>query len=107
MFLSAFRFRYPRGESYLDVIHRLEPVIFELERLRMPAVVVCHRAVMRCLMSYFLDLPHDEIPHLEIPMFVHYSNVHEGNFFISSAHVQFTLSLVSANPPRIMPPGTR
>jgi hypothetical protein len=62
------RFRYPRGESYLDVIHRLEPVIFELERLKVPAVVVCHRAVMRCLMSYFLDLPHNEIPHLDIPM---------------------------------------
>lgn len=25
-------FRYPRGESYLDLINRIEPIIFEIER---------------------------------------------------------------------------
>ena len=35
-------------------MHRLEPVIMELERQE-NVLVVCHQAVMRCLLAYFLD----------------------------------------------------
>jgi broad specificity phosphatase PhoE len=37
---DKLRYRYPRGESYFDVIQRLEPVIFELERATTPILVV-------------------------------------------------------------------
>ncbi|XP_057987570.1 6-phosphofructo-2-kinase/fructose-2,6-bisphosphatase isoform X3 [Hevea brasiliensis] len=40
---DKLRYRYPRGESYLDVIQRLEPVIIELERQRAPVVVISHQ----------------------------------------------------------------
>jgi hypothetical protein len=40
---DKLRYRYPRGESYLDVIQRLEPVIIELERQRSPVVVIAHQ----------------------------------------------------------------
>jgi broad specificity phosphatase PhoE len=43
------RYRYPRGESYEDLIERLEPVIFELERLRNPVLIVAHQATLRCM----------------------------------------------------------
>ena len=33
-------YRYPRGESYLDVIQRLDPLIHELERQTDPVVIV-------------------------------------------------------------------
>ena len=33
-------YRYPRGESYLDLIHRIEPIIFEIERSKVPVIVV-------------------------------------------------------------------
>ena len=33
-------YRYPRGESYLDLIHRIEPIIFEIERSKVPVLVV-------------------------------------------------------------------
>ena len=36
--------RYPAGESYLDVIQRLEPVIIEIEREREYVCVVAHQA---------------------------------------------------------------
>jgi 6-phosphofructo-2-kinase/fructose-2,6-biphosphatase len=39
---DKLRYRYPQGESYMDVIDRLEPVIFELERIKGPVLVVCH-----------------------------------------------------------------
>jgi broad specificity phosphatase PhoE len=36
-------YRYPRGESYLDVIARLEPIIMEMERHREPLLIVGHQ----------------------------------------------------------------
>ncbi|KAM0931277.1 hypothetical protein ACQ4PT_000348 [Festuca glaucescens] len=40
---DKLRYRHPRGESYLNVIQRLEPVIIELERQRSPVVVIAHQ----------------------------------------------------------------
>ncbi|KAA8591449.1 hypothetical protein FQN60_002392 [Etheostoma spectabile] len=42
--------------SYEDLVHRLEPVIMELERQE-NVLVICHQAVFRCLLAYFLDKP--------------------------------------------------
>lgn len=36
-------FRYPRGESYLDLVQRLEPVISEMEREGESIVIVSHQ----------------------------------------------------------------
>eukprot|EP00850_Spirogloea_muscicola_P020597 SM000221S06935 [mRNA] locus=s221:68947:74861:+ [translate_table: standard] len=66
--LDKLRYRYPRGESYLDVIQRLEPVIIELERQRSPVVVIAHQAVLRALYAYFMDKPLKEVPHIEMPL---------------------------------------
>jgi len=63
-----FDYRYPRGESYRDVIRRLEPVIVELERERSPVLVVAHQAVLRALYAYLMDRPPHECPHIEMPL---------------------------------------
>ncbi len=65
---NKFRYRYPRGESYADVIQRLEPVIVELESLRSPVLVVAHRAVLRALYGYLMGKPQDECPYLNVPL---------------------------------------
>ncbi|XP_057820148.1 6-phosphofructo-2-kinase/fructose-2,6-bisphosphatase isoform X2 [Cryptomeria japonica] len=65
---DKLRYRYPRGESYLDVIQRLEPVTVELERQRAPVVVIAHQAILRALYAYFADRPLEEVPHIEIPL---------------------------------------
>lgn len=65
---DKLRYRYPRGESYFDVITRLEPLIFEVERQKEPLLIVSHLAVLRCLYAYFLDLPMEEVPFLNIGM---------------------------------------
>ncbi|CAK9195327.1 unnamed protein product [Sphagnum troendelagicum] len=44
--VDKLRYCYPRGESYLDVLQRLEPVIVELERQRSPVVVIAHQVIM-------------------------------------------------------------
>ena len=60
-------YRYPGvgGESYLDVIERVKPIIIELERQRRSVVVVCHRAVFRCIHAYFMGTPVAELPYAE------------------------------------------
>jgi len=65
---DKFRYRYPRGESYEDVIQRLDPVIIELERERRPLLIVGHQAVLRALYAYLLDMPPDQCPHVSIPL---------------------------------------
>lgn len=65
---DKLRYRYPRGESYEDVISRLDPVIIELERQRDPVVVVSHQAVIRCLYAYFVERPPQECPHIDVPL---------------------------------------
>lgn len=56
---NVYSFRYPRGESYEDLVARLEPVIMELER-QGNVLLIAHQAVLRCLMAYFLDEPSSE-----------------------------------------------
>ncbi|HMJ10413.1 MAG TPA: 6-phosphofructo-2-kinase/fructose-2,6-bisphosphatase [Polyangiaceae bacterium] len=65
---DKFRYRYPRGESYGDVIQRLEPVIVELERQRVPVLVIGHQAVVRSLYGYLMGRPQDECPYLPVPL---------------------------------------
>ncbi|XP_039297021.1 6-phosphofructo-2-kinase/fructose-2,6-bisphosphatase-like isoform X2 [Nilaparvata lugens] len=64
---AKFTYRYPRGESYEDLVARLEPVIMELER-QGNVLVVSHQAVLRCLLAYFLDKSADELPYLHVPL---------------------------------------
>uniref|UniRef100_A0A3Q1H9U7 6-phosphofructo-2-kinase domain-containing protein n=1 Tax=Anabas testudineus TaxID=64144 RepID=A0A3Q1H9U7_ANATE len=64
---DKYRYRYPKGESYEDLVQRLEPVIMELERQE-NILVICHQAVMRCLLAYFLDKTADELPYLKCPL---------------------------------------
>ena len=65
---DKFDYRYPRGESYRDVIRRLEPVIVELERERAPVLIVAHQAVLRALYAYLMDKPPRDCPHLPMPL---------------------------------------
>ena len=51
------------GESYLDVIERIRPVIIELERQRRSVLVVCHLAVLRCIHAYFMGTKLEDIPY--------------------------------------------
>ncbi|XP_045612118.1 6-phosphofructo-2-kinase/fructose-2,6-bisphosphatase 1 isoform X2 [Procambarus clarkii] len=64
---NKYSYRYPRGESYEDVLVRLESVIMELERQE-NVLVVGHQAVLRCVLAYFLDKSAAELPYLKVPL---------------------------------------
>ncbi len=65
---DKLRYRYPGGESYVDVIHRLEPVILELERATEPVLVVAHNAVIRAIYAYYTGESQDRCPFIEVPL---------------------------------------
>ncbi|HVK67949.1 MAG TPA: 6-phosphofructo-2-kinase/fructose-2,6-bisphosphatase [Polyangium sp.] len=65
---DKFRYRYPRGESYEDVIQRLDPVIIQLERQRSPTLVIAHQAVLRSIYAYLMDRPPGECPSISVPL---------------------------------------
>ncbi|MET0389769.1 MAG: 6-phosphofructo-2-kinase/fructose-2,6-bisphosphatase [Polyangiales bacterium] len=65
---DKFRYRYPRGESYEDVIARLDTVIIELERTRKPVLVIAHQAVLRAIYAYFHGIPPEQCTRLPIPL---------------------------------------
>ncbi|KAJ3260860.1 hypothetical protein HK103_007423 [Boothiomyces macroporosus] len=67
---QKLQYRYPGagGESYLDVIERLRPVIIELERMRVDALVVTHQVVMRTLLAYFTGIPLCDVPKVKVPL---------------------------------------
>jgi broad specificity phosphatase PhoE/predicted kinase len=65
---DKLHYRYPRGESYHDVVQRVDRVLIELERYRTPVLVIAHRAVLRALAGYFRQLPRAEVPFLPMPL---------------------------------------
>ncbi|KAK7201748.1 6-phosphofructo-2-kinase/fructose-2,6-biphosphatase [Novymonas esmeraldas] len=64
---SKYTFRYPEGESYQDLVVRLEPVIMELENADKVVVVVAHQAVLRCLLAYFGSTSAESSISVEVP----------------------------------------
>mmetsp|Transcript_18518 Transcript_18518/g.22228 ORF Transcript_18518/g.22228 Transcript_18518/m.22228 type:complete len:175 (+) Transcript_18518:151-675(+) len=61
-------YRYPRGESYMDVTLRLEPLAHEMERTREPILMVAHQGILRILYAYFMGLDRKEAPYVSIPL---------------------------------------
>ena len=63
-------YRYPGvgGESYLDVLTRLRPLITEIERTTDHLLIIAHRVVLRILLAYFLNLEKSAIGELDVPL---------------------------------------
>jgi len=65
--LNKLTYRYPGGESYQDLVARLEPVMMELER-QGNVLLVAHQAVLRCILGYFLDKRIEDLPYIKVPL---------------------------------------
>ncbi|KEG06820.1 putative 6-phosphofructo-2-kinase/fructose-2,6-biphosphatase [Trypanosoma grayi] len=64
---NKYTFRYPEGESYQDLVMRLEPVIMELENADRVVVVVAHQAVLRALLAYYGSTSAESCVRLAVP----------------------------------------
>jgi Histidine phosphatase superfamily (branch 1) len=61
-------FRFPGGESYRDLIRRLETVVVDLEQQVIPTLIVSHVSVLQMLIAYFRKSPVEEAMTIEVPL---------------------------------------
>jgi len=64
---DKLRYRYPNGESYMDVLERLKPVMVELER-KENLLIVSHQATLRCVLPHFLETELEDVPYTKVPL---------------------------------------
>lgn len=64
---DKYNYRYRGGESYADLVHRIEPVIMELERVE-NILIISHQAIIRVILAYFLDKKAEEMPYIQVPL---------------------------------------
>ncbi|KAK4237268.1 hypothetical protein C8A03DRAFT_16185 [Achaetomium macrosporum] len=64
---DKYNYRYRGGESYRDVVIRLEPIIMELERSE-DILIISHQAVIRCIYAYFMQKSQEESPWVPVPL---------------------------------------
>ena len=57
---DPFQTRFPGGESYKDLIQRLESCLIDMEQQVAPVLVVSHVSVLQCLLAYFRGSPVEE-----------------------------------------------
>eukprot|EP00930_Biecheleria_cincta_P056482 TRINITY_DN42597_c0_g1_i1.p1 TRINITY_DN42597_c0_g1~~TRINITY_DN42597_c0_g1_i1.p1 ORF type:complete len:631 (+),score=78.91 TRINITY_DN42597_c0_g1_i1:65-1894(+) len=60
-------FRYPRGESYFDILARLDDVMTNLARVREPILIISHQAVLRLVMGWLTGKLRTESLKLNFP----------------------------------------
>eukprot|EP00301_Raphidiophrys_heterophryoidea_P003476 c11570_g2_i1.p1 GENE.c11570_g2_i1~~c11570_g2_i1.p1 ORF type:complete len:524 (+),score=105.48 c11570_g2_i1:181-1752(+) len=65
---KPFTTRFPGGESYQDVVSRLETCLVEMEQQVVPVLVVGHVSGLQVLMAYFNKTPVHEMHHIRVPM---------------------------------------
>jgi len=62
-----YRYPGPGGESYMDLILRLESIILSIEQTRGNVIIPCDRAVCRVLLCYFSGgVELHKLPYLEV-----------------------------------------
>lgn len=65
---DKYHYRYPEGgESYADLVSRLEPIMMELER-QTNILLISHQAVLRTIYSYFVGVAAHDLPYVKIPL---------------------------------------
>lgn len=64
---DKYYYRYPSGESYADLVLRLEPIIIELERQK-NILVIGHQAILRAIVAYFTGVSQEQLPYVVIPL---------------------------------------
>lgn len=61
-------YRYPEGESYIDMINRVEPFNAEIESWDKPMFVTSHQALLRWIFISILAEPADQLPFISVPL---------------------------------------
>jgi len=65
---NKLTYRYPRGESYLDLIHRIHVPMVSLSRVEEPVLIVAHQAVLRLIYCFLTGRPREQAPSVKMEL---------------------------------------
>jgi len=65
---DKLNYRYPRGESYKDLVIRAQKIIYDIENSDKPILIVSHQAILRVIYSYFMNIDNFNMTNLNIPL---------------------------------------
>jgi broad specificity phosphatase PhoE len=65
---DKFNYRYPRGESYKDIVFRIEPLILEMEAQIDSLLLLTHQAITRVFYAYLLGKKPEDCVDVAIPL---------------------------------------
>ncbi|CAH1963307.1 unnamed protein product [Acanthoscelides obtectus] len=97
---EKLKYRYPQGESYIDVMNRLVPVLTQME-CETNVLTVSHQAVLRCILGYFLETPPEEIPYIHVPLHTIIKITLQG-YHYNMETIKMPIDCVDTNRPRPM-----
>ena len=60
-------YRYPNGESYMDVVQRIKPILQTIKE-EDNLLIISHQATLRCLLTMILGYPSEDLPYLKVPL---------------------------------------
>ena len=60
-------YRYPGGESYMDVVTRIQPIIQTIKD-QDSLLIISHQATIRCLLTILLGYNIQDLPYLKVPL---------------------------------------
>jgi len=66
--IDPFSTRFPGGESYKDLVKRLDTPLIDMEQQMVPVLVVSHVSVIQCLVSYFKNEPVKKSTGIKVPL---------------------------------------
>jgi len=96
--LNKLTYRYPGGESYEDLVARLEPVIMELER-QGNVVLIAHQAILRSILAYFMEKPLSDLPYINVPLHT-LLKITPVAYGCEVEHIKFPVDAVDTHRPR-------
>jgi len=64
---NPVRCHFPGGESYNDIVMRLEGVLLDVEMCTTPVLIVSHVTTLQLLVAYFRGIPLDQAWELPVP----------------------------------------
>jgi broad specificity phosphatase PhoE len=66
---NKLTYKYPEGESYIDLIKRVENIAQDIKKENEDVFIISHQAITRALMVHFItELDINQVPHIDIPL---------------------------------------
>lgn len=85
---DKLNYRYPSGESYIDLIERLRDFVFEIEKSKNIIIIIGHQAILRVIYGYLMGISINNIPYIDIDLHT-LIKLEPNNYNFNETFIQF------------------